>query len=92
MDATHHIRHIFTPINQNINKIYLQCNNLLNQNYSIPQTVLGKNNLSLIVEYKFNPISSGPCVHFGTKLKVLIVLFVENKQQDDSVYLFTIIK
>ena len=51
-----------------------------------------QNENSLIVENKFNPISSGPCVHFGTKFKVLIVLFVENKQQDDSVHLFTIIK
>ena len=50
------------------------------------------NKNSLIVENKFNPISSGPCVHFGTKLKVLIAFFVENKQQDDSVHLFTITK
>ena len=42
------------------------------------------NKNSLIVATKFNPISSGSCVHFGTKLKVLIVFFVENKQQDDS--------
>ena len=50
------------------------------------------NKNSLIVENKFNPISSGPCVHFGTKLKVLIGFFIENKQQDDSVHLFTIIE
>ena len=36
--------------------------------------------------------SSGPCVHFGTKFKVLIAYFIENKQQSDSVHLFTIIK
>ena len=50
------------------------------------------NKNSLIVGNKFNPISSGLCVHFGTKLKVLIVVSVENKQQHDSVHLFTIIK
>ena len=47
---------------------------------------------SLIVENKFNPISSGPCVHFGAELKVLLVFVVENMQQDDSVHLFTITK
>ena len=46
----------------------------------------------LIVENKINPISSGSCVHSGTELKVLIVLLMEDKQQDDSVHLFTIIK
>ena len=99
MIMTCHVRHIFMPIDQNIKKIYLQCNhllfNLLNQNNSILQTVFCKeqtNENSLIVGNKFNPISSGPCVHFGTKLKVLIAYFIENKQQDDSVHLFTIIK
>ena len=84
------IRHIFIPIDQIINRVHLQCNNLLNEHNSIPQTVFAKeqpNKNSLIVENKFNPISSGPCVHFGTKLKVLIVFFIENKQQDDSVQL-----
>ena len=27
------------------------------------------NENSLIVESKFNPISSGPCVHFGTEIE-----------------------
>ena len=37
---------------------------------------------------------SGPCVQPGTKFKVLNAYFVllENKQQDDSFHLFTIIK
>ena len=51
-----------------------------------------QNGNSLVVENNFNPIFSGPCVHSGTKFKVLIVFFVENKQQDDSFHLFTIIK
>ena len=50
------------------------------------------NENSFIVENKFNPIHGRPCVHFGPKLKVLIVFFTENKQQSDSVPLFTIIK
>ena len=51
-----------------------------------------QNGNSLVVENKFNPIHGRPCVHPGTKFKVLIVIFVENKQQDDSFHLFTIIK
>ena len=51
-----------------------------------------QNGNSLGVENNFNPIFSGPCVHFGTKFKLLIVFFVENKQQNDSFHLFTIIK
>ena len=47
---------------------------------------------SLVVENNFNPIFSGPCVHSGTKFKVLIVGFLEYKQQDESFHLFTIIK
>ena len=45
-----------------------------------------------LLKNNFNPILSGPCVHSGTKFKVLIVFFIENKQQDDSFHLFTIIK
>ena len=33
-----------------------------------------------------------PCVHPGTKFKVLIVFFIENKQHSDSFPLLTIIK
>ena len=51
-----------------------------------------QNGNSLVVENKFNPIHGRPCVHSGTKFKVLIVFFVENKQQDDSFHLFTIMK
>ena len=95
MIVTHHVRDIFMPIDQNIKKLYLQQNHLLNQNNSIPQTVFAKNNQTRTVSIfatKFNPISSGPGVCFGTKLKVLIIFFIEYKQQDDSVHLFTIIK
>ena len=31
MVTTHHVRHIFMPIDQIINKVYMQCTNLLNQ-------------------------------------------------------------
>ena len=70
------MRHIFMPVNQTINGICMRCNILLNDNKSIPQIVFTnkqQNENDLIVENKFNPISSEPCVHSGTKLKVLIV-------------------
>ena len=51
-----------------------------------------QNGNSLVVETKFNTILCKTCVHSGTKSKVLIVFFVENKQLDDSFHLFTIIK
>ena len=35
------------------------------------------NENSLIVENKLNPLSSGPCVYYGKKLKVLIAHFKE---------------
>ena len=38
----------------------------------------------LIVGNKFNPISHRPCVHFGTKLKVLIAYF---KEKSNSLHL-----
>ena len=50
------------------------------------------NENSLVVRNTFNPISHQPCVHFGTKFKLLIAYFIESKQQDDSFHLFTIIK
>ena len=51
-----------------------------------------QNENSLVVENKFNPISSGPCVHTGTKFKVLIAYSIEINQQSDSFPLLTIIK
>ena len=56
----------------------MHCNILLNDNKSIPQTILN----SLVVEIKFNPIHG----------KVLIAYFVEINQQSDSFPLLTIIK
>ena len=50
------------------------------------------NENSLVVGNTFNPVSHGPCVHFGTKFKLLIAYFIESKQQDDSFHLFTIIE
>ena len=67
----------------------------LNDNKSIPQTVFNQqqqNENSLVVENKFNPIHGRPCVHPGTKFKVLIAYFVEINQQSDSFPLLTIIK
>ena len=51
-----------------------------------------QNENSLVVENKFNPISSGPCVHPGTKIKLLIAYFIKINQQSDSFSMLTIIK
>ena len=50
-----------------------------------------QNENSLIVENKLNPIHGRPCVHPGTKFKVLIACFIEINQQSDSFPLLTII-
>ena len=47
---------------------------------------------SLVVENKFNPIHGRPCVHPGTKFKVLIAYLIEINRQSDSFPLLTIIK
>ena len=51
-----------------------------------------QNENSLVVENKFNPMHGRPCVHHGTKFKVLIAYFIEINQQSDSFPLLTIIK
>ena len=51
-----------------------------------------QNENSLVVENKFNPTHGRPCVHHGTKFKVLIAYFVEINEQSDSFPLLTIIK
>ena len=40
----HPMRHICMPTNQTINDIYIQCNILLNENKSVPQSVFAKKN------------------------------------------------
>ena len=51
-----------------------------------------QNENSLIVVTKIDPIASRPCVHSGTKFKVLSAYFIEIKQQSESFPLLTIIK
>ena len=51
-----------------------------------------QNENSLVVENKFNPMHGRPCVHCGTKFKVLIAYFIEIIQQSGSFPLLTIIK
>ena len=73
----------------------MHCNILLNDSKSIRQTAFTNNNKnenSLVVENKFNPIHGRPCVHPGTKFKVLIAYFIEINQQSDSFPLLTIMK
>ena len=87
------VRHIFMPVEQTINGTCMQCNNLLNDSKPILQTVFTnrKNENSLIVG-NFNPILGRPCVHPGTKFKVLIAYLIEINQQSDSFPLLTIIR
>ena len=46
------------------------------------------NENSLIVGNKFNPISHRPCVHFGTKLKVLNACFEEKSNSLHQLIIF----
>ena len=71
----------------------IQCNKLLNVNKSIPQSVFTQNTkMGRVWLLKTISISfSVELVYILVQLKVLIVGFVENKQQDDSFHLFTII-
>ena len=75
------MRHIFTSVKQTINGICVHHNILLNDNKSTPQNVFyqqQQNENSLVVENKFNPISSGPCVHPGTKIQSSQCIFYRN--------------
>ena len=95
MSVRHPMRHIFMSVDQTINGIIMHHNVLLNDNKSIPQTVFTNNNKMRTVRLlKTNSIaiSSGPCIHSGTKFKVLIAYFIEINQRSDSFPLFTIIK
>ena len=57
------------------------------QSHKLVLPATAKNENSLGVEKKFNPISSGTHVHLGTKLKVLISFF---REKSNSLYSFII--
>ena len=73
----------------------MQCNKLLNDSKSIPQSVF-THNTKMGTAWLLKTISIPFTVDLvyisGNKFKVLIVFFIENKQQDDSFHLLTIIK
>ena len=73
------MRHSFTPVNQTMDGICMQCNILLNQIIQSHKCSRREqlNENCLIVGNKFNPICRRPSVSFGTKLKVLIAYFEE---------------
>ena len=62
--TAHHMRHIFTPINETIKKLFITCNNLLNitiQSHPIEMDCCNANEKCLIVT-SINPIWHGHCV------------------------------
>ena len=72
--ATHHMRHIFTPMDQTIKKYYISCNNLLYvtiQSHPIEDGCYKPNEKCLIVA-TINPIPCSRPAHHGTFLNVLI--------------------
>ena len=75
---THHIRHIFTPINQTNEKLFISCNNLLNVTFHSHSTQQGccKPKQNCLIVATIYPISCSCPVHHGTFFKVLIYKFV----------------
>ena len=88
MFMTHHVRHIFMPINQTINKIFISCNYLLNvtiQSHPIKDGCYKSNEKCLIVA-TINPISCSHSVHHGTFFNVLIDKFIVCKHREIIIF------
>ena len=69
MTMTYHVRHIFMPINETIQKYLISHNNLLNaaiQSHPIKMGCCNTNEKCLIVTAN-SPISGSHPVHHGTK-------------------------
>ena len=67
--TTHHMRHIFAPIDETIKKYFISCNNLLNvtiQSHPIKMDCCNANEKCLIVT-TINHIWHSHPVHHGTK-------------------------
>ena len=77
MIMTHHVRHIFTPIDQT-NKKFILHSILLNVTFQSHSTKQGccKQKRTCLIVATINPIHHRPPVHHGTFFKVLIYLFV----------------
>ena len=76
--ATHHMRHIFMPIDQTNKKLFISCNNLwfaTIQSHSSKRGCCKPNEKYLIVA-TINPISHSCPVHHGTFSNILIHKFV----------------
>ena len=78
MIMTHHMRHIFMPIDQTNEKLLISCNNLLIVTFQSHSTKQGccKPNENCLIVATINPISHSHPVHHGTFFKVLIDKFV----------------
>ena len=72
--ATHHVRHIFMPIDQTIKKLFIFSNIFLNVTFQSHSTHHGccKQKRTCLIVATINPIPHRPCVHVGTFFKVLI--------------------
>ena len=67
--TTHHVRHIFTPVDETVKKYFFSCNNLLNvtiQSHPIKRDHCNTNEKCLIVT-TINPIWHSHPVHHGKK-------------------------
>ena len=74
MITTHHVRHIFMPIDQTNNEIFMQHYILLNIAFQSHPTNHGccKQTKTCLIVATFHPLHHRPCVHFGRFFKVLI--------------------
>ena len=75
---THHVRHIFTPVDQTIKNLFISCNNLFNVTIQSHPTIDGcyKSNEKCLIVATINPMSHSHPVHHGTFFKVLIDKFI----------------
>ena len=70
--TTHHVRHIFTPIEQIFNNLFISHNTLLNVTIQSHPTKDGcyKSNEKCLIVATINPISHSHPVHHGTFFSV----------------------
>ena len=81
---THHVRHIFTPIDQTNSKIihlmqqFIKC--------KIQSHSCCNQKRSCWIVATINPISHRPCVHHGTFLKVLLDKFCSSNHREIIIF------
>ena len=85
---THHMRHIFTPVNQTNKKLYISHNNLLNVTVQSHPTKYGcyKSNEKCLIVATINPISCSHPVNHGTFFNALIDKFIVCKCREIIIF------